>query len=82
VASDNFKALIVPEILAALAASAGDGASAPVLSVAVEHSLCCNDIECDERIARYSKTLRELFLAEDASLLPMAPAYGVPDVIF
>ena len=85
IASDNLKGLIALDILAAIAASAGDeanGVSAPILSVATERSLCRNELECDEKVARYSKTLREVFLAEDAPLLPMAPASGRPERYF
>ena len=85
VADDNFKALIAPDILAAIESPGGerpDGAFGHTLSVGLGQSLSCGEIECDERTAQYSKTLRELFLAEDAPLLPMAPASGVPGVIF
>jgi hypothetical protein len=85
VAGDNIKALIAPEILATIVspgAQQSDGASGHTLSVGMGRALGCSEIECSETIARYSKTLREVFLAEDAPMLPMGPASGVVGVTF
>ena len=77
---------ISPEILAAVAAPVGleqaDGTKEPVLRVATERSLSRSEIECDETTAHYAKRLREIFLAEDAALLPMAPLASAPGVGF
>jgi hypothetical protein len=86
VAASGFKTLLAPEILAAVAAPVGleqaDGTKEPVLRVATERSLSRSEIECDETTAHYAKRLREIFLAEDAALLPMAPLASAPGVGF
>jgi hypothetical protein len=86
VANHNFKALVAPEILSAIASPGSieypDGAIEHTLSVATDRSLSRSEIECDEPTALYSKRLREAVLAEDAGLLPMAPASGAPGVAF
>ncbi|WP_158818519.1 helix-turn-helix domain-containing protein [Methylocapsa sp. S129] len=86
VAGHDFKSLIAPEILAAISAPVGvqhpDGVLEHTLRVAPEPSLSRSEIECDARTARYMKTLREVFLAEDAPLLPMAPVAGAPGLSY
>jgi hypothetical protein len=82
VADDTFRSLIAPEILAAISVPAGvdraAGSGEHTLRVPAERSLSRNEIECDEPTARYVKRLREMFIAEDATLLPMAPLAGAP----
>jgi hypothetical protein len=86
VAGPEFQALIAPEILAAVSTPVGvdrpDGTREHTLRVATERSLSRSEIECDEATARYVKLLREIFLAEDSDLLPMAPFASAPNVLF
>jgi hypothetical protein len=86
VAGNDFRSLIAPEILTAISTPVGvqhpDGAAEPTLRIAPERSLSRSEIECDEQTARYMKTLREVFIAEDADLLPLAPVSGAPRLMY